>query len=105
MLDPTTAPAPAGTAPTAPEAGPTAPPVAPLVEPHSKTGLSPSKAAQMAGWVKDDLAKGRITQAQADKVFDDLGTPPESREPDAQSDEAKAIDAAFPPGKADYTIR
>jgi hypothetical protein len=60
----------------------------------------------MAGWVKDDLAKGRITQAQADKVFDDLGTPPESREPDAQSDKAKALDAAFPPGKAsDYTIR
>jgi len=27
----------------------------------------------MTGWIKEDLAKGKMTQAEAGKAFDDLG--------------------------------
>lgn len=41
----------------------------------------------MAGWVKEDLAKGKMTQAQADTVFGELKTPMDQRAPDTRSDE------------------
>lgn len=59
----------------------------------------------MAEWARKDLASWKITLKQAATIFNDLGTPMEQREPDTRSDEAKALDATFPVGKAiDYTI-
>ena len=104
MLDPTTPPAPTGSAPTA-HAVPTPPAVNPLVEPHTYADLSETEAAMMAGWVKEDLAKGKMTQAQADRVFGKLKTPMDQRAPDSRSDEVKALDTAFPQAKeSDYNI-
>jgi len=92
--------APTAPAPTAP-AVPPAPTFAPLVEPHSHSGLSPSEAATMADWTKQDLAKGKISQADADKIFSDLNTPLENRvtKDDVRSDEVKLIDQHFPAAK------
>jgi hypothetical protein len=71
-----------------------------------KTALSASEAAMMAGWIKADLASGKMTQAQADRAFADLNTPLEQRGPDLRSEEAKELDKHFPAAKEnDYTIR
>jgi hypothetical protein len=60
----------------------------------------------MAGWIKADLAAGKMTQAQADKAFAELNTPMEQRLPDASSDEEKMLDKQFPVAKAeDFIIR
>jgi hypothetical protein len=69
---------PAPTAPTAP-AVPLAQTVAPPVEPHSHSGLSPSEAATMASWIREDVTKGKLTPEAAAKIFDDLGTPGATR--------------------------
>jgi hypothetical protein len=98
-------PAPATPAPAAPTAP--APPAAPLVEHHSDSGLSP-EAVTMAGWIREDLAKGRMTQADADKAFDELGTPLDQRTtpPDARTDEQLLLDAHFSGAKPEeYQIR
>lgn len=52
----------------------------------------------MATWAREDLASGKITQAQADKIFDDLGVPADQRvtSPDARTDEQKLIHQHFP---------
>jgi hypothetical protein len=98
------APAPATPAPPTPAA----PLVTPTVQPHSKAGVSNAEAATMAGWIKEDLASGKMTQAQADKAFDDLGTPPEQRvtPADVRSDEVRLLDQHFPAARPeDYQIR
>jgi len=59
----------------------------------------------MAGWIKADLAAGKMTQTQADKAFAQLNTPLEQRGPDTRSDEQKLLDAQFPAAKPeDYII-
>jgi hypothetical protein len=59
----------------------------------------------MAGWIKADLAAGKMTQTQADKAFAQLNTPLEQRGPDTHSDEQKLLDAQFPAAKPeDYII-
>ena len=73
------APAPAPPAPTTPTA-----PAIP-VEPYSPAGLSPSHAAQIIEWEKDNLAKGKITPEEAARRFDALGATPEQRAPDTRT--------------------
>ena len=78
---------------------------APTVEPHTKNGLSTSEAATITGWIKADLASGKMTQAQADQAFAELNTPMEQRGPDTRTHEEKELDKHFPPGKqSDYRI-
>ena len=88
-------PTPATPAPATP-----APPAAPLVEHYSDSGLSP-EAVKMAGWIREDLAKGKMTQADADKAFDELGTPLDQRTTpaDTRTDEPKLIDQHYPVAK------
>jgi hypothetical protein len=96
--------APATPAPTAP----TTPPVAPVVEPHSKAGVSDTEAAKIAAWTREDLAAGKISQSQADKIFSELNVPAEDRvtKADTRSDEQKLIDAHFPVAKPEeFSIR
>ena len=84
----------------------TAPPVTPHVEPHTKAGVSDSEAATIQGWIKDDLAKGKMTQAQADAVFNELNVPLDQRGPDTRTDEQKTLDKHFTAAKPeDYIIR
>ena len=83
-----------------------APTVTPQVERHPKASVSTSEAVTMAGWIKADLTSGKMTQAQADRAFAELNTPPEQRGPDTRSEEAKELDRHFPTAKeSDYTIR
>jgi hypothetical protein len=86
---------------------PTAPPpsTAPsTMEPQAE--ISPAQAATMAEWAKQDLANGKITAEQAEKIFTDLNTPLEQRAPDSRSDEEKLLDTQFPTAQPrDYTIR
>jgi len=95
--------------PTPPQAAPpaptiTVPTVTPLVEPHSRSGLSPSQAAQMIEWEKENLAKGKITPKEAAKRFDSLGVTPEQRAPDTRSDEQKQLDEHFPQARPEDFI-
>jgi len=90
--------------PTAP-AGPPAPTIT-TVEPHTHASVSESEAAQMMGWLKQDLAQGRISPEQAQKAFDQLQATEEQRAPDTRTDEQKLLDKQFPPAKeSDYVIR
>lgn len=92
--------APAPTTPTTP-----AVPPAPLVEPHSHAAISPSQAAQMIEWEKENLAKGTITPEEAAKRFDALGATAEQRAPDTRSPDVKQLDEHFPPAKeSDFII-
>jgi hypothetical protein len=60
----------------------------------------------MAGWIKADLAAGKMTQAQADRAFAELNTPLEQRGPDARTDEEKELDRHFAAAKPeDFIIR
>ncbi len=62
--------------PTSPAAQPlTAPPGTPCVEPTTQADLTPAQTSQMAEWAKQDLAKGKISAEQAEKIFSDLNTP------------------------------
>jgi hypothetical protein len=95
-----TAPAPSTSTPTTP-----APAPARLVKPHTH-GLSPADAKMMAEWTKQDLASGKITQAQADTIFSDLNTPMEERALDTRTPEQKQLDMLHPPAKLnEYLIR
>ena len=82
---------------------------APTVTPqphHPKASISANEAETMAGWIKADLASGKMTQAQADAAFAELNTPMDQRAPDSRSDEEKMLDEHFPSAKPeDYTIR
>jgi hypothetical protein len=59
---------------------------------HTKAGVSPTEAAQLAEWAKQDFQKGRITQAQLDEQFDALQTPPEQRAGDTRTPAVKELD-------------
>jgi hypothetical protein len=78
-----------------------------MVEPHPKAALNPSEAAQLAAWAKEEFAKGKLTQTQLDRQFDELQTPLEDRNTtDVRSPEVRQIDALHPPAKPnDYIIR
>lgn len=93
--------------PQARQAGQTAPP-APPVEPHTQSGLVESEAAKMATWAREDLAAGKITQAQADQIFGELNTPVDQRvtPPETRSQEEQLRDAHFPVARPDdFSIR
>ena len=80
-------------------------PTGPLVSPM-KTNLTPAQAAKMSEWTREDLAAGKITQTQADAIFNDLSTPAGQRAPDTRSAEERQFDAAFPVAQEkDFTIR
>jgi hypothetical protein len=80
----------------------TVPPVMPSpVAPHSHAGISPAEAVKMAGWVKEDLTKGKITQAQADQIFGELNTPLGARAPDTRSDEVQTARYSLSPGEGE----
>lgn len=96
MQDPTTPPAASIPTPAAP---PTIAPGPPQME------ITASQAETVASWIRDDLAKGKMTPEQAAKAFEELNTPMEQRAPDTRSDEAKQLDAAFPVARPkDYRI-
>ena len=79
----------------------------PMVAPHSKEALSEGESAQLAAWAKEDFAKGKLTQAQLDRQFDDLDTPQEERvlEAPLPPDQQK-LNALHPPEReSEYTIR
>lgn len=81
---------------------PTATPATPVFTPE----LSPSQAETMAGWIKADLAAGKLSPEQAAKSFDELNTPSENRT-DNRTEAAKEQDAAgFAPAAKpeDYII-
>jgi hypothetical protein len=93
--------------PTPPQAAPPAPTVMPLVEPHTHSGLSPTEAASMADWARQDVASGKLSPEAATKLFDDLGVPADQRvlPPDPRTDEQRLIEAQFPAAKPeDYRI-
>jgi hypothetical protein len=76
------------------------------VNPHTKSGLSNTESAAMAQWAKEDLAKGKITSEQAEKIFTELNTPLEQRLPDTRSAEERQLDGAFPAARPEeFTIR
>ena len=76
------------------------------VQPHSKSGLSESEAATMAGWIRQDLLAGKMTPEAATKAFDELGASPEQRLPVARSDAEKQMDQVFgvPAKSEEYLI-
>jgi hypothetical protein len=90
---------PAQAPPAAP--APTAPSPSVLVQPTAP--ITASQATSMAGWIKEELAKGKMTQAEAVKAFDDLGTPADQRvtPADTRTDEQRLIDEQFPVAKPD----
>lgn len=98
------------TAPAAPqETPPAAPTVTPVfVEPHSHAELTDAQGAQIVRDIREDLLKGKISQAVADARFDELNTPLDQRvaPPDTRTDEQKLIDDHFPLAKEkDYCLR
>ncbi len=104
-------PVPAAPSPTTiPTSAPTAAPTAPAVqvEPHSHAGLSPSQAAQMIDWTRQDIASGKLSSEQAAKIFDDLGVPLDQRVApgETRSDEVQLLDHHFPAAKPEeFSIR
>jgi hypothetical protein len=74
---------------------------APIVS-GPQTDLSPAQAETIAGWTREDLKSGKITEAQAASIFNDLGTPMEQRTTeDVRTDEVKLLDQHFPSAKPD----
>jgi hypothetical protein len=70
--------------------------------------LSSEQAATMAQWTREDLKRGKITEAQATAIFNDLGTPAEQRiiTENTLSGEQRLLDHHFPQAKPeDYSIR
>jgi hypothetical protein len=67
--------------------------------------MSSREADTMAQWAKEDLAKGKITQAQADGIFAELNTPLEARVLVTKSPEQKNLEQWAPDAKpGDYRI-
>jgi hypothetical protein len=79
----------------------------PLEVKSSATELSVSEAGQMVSWAKEDLAAGKISEAQANDIFSQLGASVNQQlAPDNRSPEVKALDAQYPPAKPqDYHIQ
>ena len=63
------------------------------VQPHTKSGISESDPATATVFIKEELAKGKISPEQAQKAFDHLDASLEQREPDTRSEEVKVLDA------------
>ena len=63
------------------------------VQPHTKSGISESYPATATVFIKEELAKGKISPEQAQKAFAHLDASLEQREPDTRSEEAKVLDA------------
>ena len=59
--------------------------------------LSQTEAAKVATWIKEELAAGKVSQAQADAMFAELNTPIEHRGPDTRSAEQMQSTNFFPP--------
>ena len=58
--------------------------------------------------MREDLASGKVSQVQAEKIFRNLSMPLEQRvtSPDLRSDEVKLIDAHFPVARPEeFSIR
>ena len=101
-MESTTAPA---VAPTATMPTPAAMPTALPAGSH-REGLTPHEAEVMAGWVKEDLAKGKVTPEQASANFDQLKATPDQRAPDTRSADEKELDALFPGAEpGEYLIK
>jgi hypothetical protein len=93
MTDPITP-----TAPNPPAPATTTPAVTPVVEPTGQSGVSASEAATLAKWTREDLAAGKISGDQAEKIFSELNTPlAERRLDDPRSEEVKLLDQHFAP--------
>ena len=95
---------PAQTPPATP--APTA--LSPSVPVNPTAPITASQAATMADWVRKDLASGKITQANANKIFNDLNVPLDQRvtPADTRTDEQRLIDEQFPAAKeSEYLIR
>ena len=85
---------------------PAAPTVTSQVEPHTKASLSDNEAATMAQWAREDVAAGKITSEQAEKIFNELNTPLEQRGPDTRTHQQRSLDAQFPAAKPEqYVVR
>lgn len=92
---------PTAPAPNAPAHTSTTPTGTPQVALHTWGTLTPTEAAKMIEWERDNLAKGKITPEEAAKRFDALGATPDTR-----SDEVKLVDAHFPAAKPEeFLIR
>jgi hypothetical protein len=50
----------------------------------------------MIGWVKADLAAGKLSPEKAEQMFSELGASPEQRAPDSRTAAEKELDAACP---------
>lgn len=73
----------------------------------SPAELAPQEAEKMISWARNDLATGRITQAQHDAMLAELGTTPEQQPgADTRPPEILELDKQFPPAKPEeYTIQ
>ncbi len=79
-------------------------PEPPLPAPNQS--LAPSEAETMAGWLKDDLAKGKLTPEQYRQAVTELGAGELDPKPDTRTPEQKQLDAQFPAAKpSDYALR
>ncbi len=91
--------------PTTPSTAATPTPTAPAT-PVFTPELNPAQAETMAGWIKADLAAGKLTPEQAAKSFDELNVPMDQRA-NTRTDAAKELDdAGFAPAAKpeDYLI-
>jgi hypothetical protein len=72
----------------------------------SQGELTPAQAETMAGWLRADLAAGKLTQDQFNQALRELGQDP-AAQPDPPTEEQRQFDEAFGvAGKpSDYTIR
>jgi hypothetical protein len=92
------------TAPTPPQAPQSAPTAPGAQGPQAE--ITEAEAAKMIDWHKAELASGKITQEQANKIFDQLNASPEQRLPDSRSDELILLNKQFPPAKgSEYRIQ
>ena len=86
---------------------PTPPAVPTALPPGSyRQELTPTESDTMVGWIKDDLAKGKMSPDQATKAFDDLKASPEQRAPDTRSEDERTLDRLSPVAKPEeYLIQ
>lgn len=92
-------------APATPTPTPAALPTA-LPPGSHREALTPHESDTMAGWIKEDLASGKLTPEQAAKAFDDLKASPEQRVPDTRSEDERTLDLLSPVAKPeDYRIQ
>jgi hypothetical protein len=68
--------------------------------------LTSAESEKMAQWLRDDVAAGRLKQADADTAFEQLGIPVEQRasQPDQRSAEHQQLDQHLPAAKAEEYV-